>query len=69
MSPTTLLPQAEQIINLFNVLQKNKQHRFSATEAQLIDNTITLLNNGDQRICTPHDNGWHTHQWLKQARN
>ena len=39
----------------------------TGTDGEAVDRVIDALDNGTLRVAQPHDGGWHTNTWVKQA--
>ena len=63
MSTTDLTALAARIEELY----ENPPLEVRGEDAMLVEEAMTLLDEGSVRVATPTDTGWHVNQWAKQA--
>jgi 2,3,4,5-tetrahydropyridine-2,6-dicarboxylate N-succinyltransferase len=63
MSTTDLTALAARIEELY----ENPPLEFRGEDAMLVEEAMTLLDEGSVRVAAPTDTGWHVNQWAKQA--
>jgi 2,3,4,5-tetrahydropyridine-2,6-dicarboxylate N-succinyltransferase len=63
MSTTDLTALAARIEELY----ENPPPEVRGEDAMLVEEAMTLLDEGAVRVATPTDTGWHVNQWAKQA--